>query len=711
MSGDRNRTESGIIIGILVSSIVLNSTTIQSPELAILRGVTGFFLITVLPGYIILSTVRLGSLSSARVAVYTLGVSLLYTLGVAIVLNFLFPIVGGRIQISRRLVIGLAVPVLAIWFVAPHRTAEPHRTTEVIPSLHRTSAKSVSFLALVTLLPIYAAVSTYIVNVTGYTMLMIPLLLAIAIIPLLCIRWRLPAWAVPYIIWTVSLAVLWHMTLVSWHLWGWDIHYQYHVATIIYNANSWSLDLAMSSNSLISITLLAAIYSTLTGLEIVWVYKIVYPILASLVPVGGYLLFDRVFSDREVVTLAPFVLIFYYGFFKDMPDKQLIALLFVIMFLAAVMDDQLSRRSSHLLGGLFGVGVVVSHYGVSLLLFAFLGFTYATVFVLRRYDSVEITTRIAPLGLILFLGGFWLCWFAFTAAGVNLESIIEVGYSSVLEIISGSTERSGADYATQDSQSIAWLVYQLLYIGLIGLIGIGIAASGYSAVFGSQVKVKRQSEFVVFSVGVFVFLCTSVLVTFGMGFDRTLQIALIVLSPYAILGLQIVSSVLTIVTSIDVADRFTSTGQLFAVFLLLLFLFSSGIGFAAIDGEQPAYNIALDRDAGWPVYDQSEVSATRWIETQRGSETVALFNRWQMIKSRDGLLLSEVLFDDQMESVWEDQESVDEASYIYLSEKPMTEPESDTAYIDSEETVFYRQNVIESNKIYHSGEATVYYVR
>jgi hypothetical protein len=204
--------------------------------------------------------------------------------------------------------------------------------------------------------------------------------------------------------------------------------------------------------------------------------------------------------------------------------------------------------------------------------------------------------------------------------------------------------------------------------------------------------------------------------TFGMGFDRTLQIALFILSPFAVGGaiaLVSVASWFAARQSGGLRARVDSipVRGLFAVFLAVMFLFSSGTVFALGGQPLPPYNINLDEEAGWPVYTQSEVEATRWLESNISEDaTVAVYNDWEHIKSRDGLLVSEVIPSSEIEPIWLSRTSLNESAYVYVSHKPMHKLGSDTAYIDVRETPFYEETLSRAETVYENDKVTIYYV-
>lgn len=720
------------MVSYLLAVVVLG---VSVPGSVILRPIIGFVLLTVVPGYLLVLLLGLDSRPPGRVIIYSVGLSLPVVVCLSIVVNTTLPAFAIDRPLSpwnlttavSVLVFGLAALRFVGFRLARlllQRWGENSRVHELEfgrpprSSLQQVSPSGRDGLALasVSLFPICSAFVTIFTGTAEFDWLLIGLLCALSAVPLLLWRWQGSPVLYPYTIWAVGASVLLQMTLVSGHLWGYDIHFEYRTAAEIFQTGHWNPSLQDSSNSLVTVTLLAAVYSMVTGLDIVWVYKLIYPLLVSLLPVGIWYIARSEFTSRSVAILAPFALMFYYGFFKDMPDKQLVAGLFAVFVLVAFLDRELSTIQRWVLGFTFAVGLVFSHYGVSLLFAAFLAFALVARYIVQTVLNVEVTTRIARLPLVAFLGLFWVVWYLFTASGVNFYRVVGVGYEMAQSLPFPTSERSGAAYATMGFESGYWLAYRFLYIFLVGLVGLGVLSALYTIV--TDRDAGQSTEYTLFAAGVLGFLVLSVVFTFGMGFDRTLQIALLVLSPFAIVGAMTIVSFASWLAGRVPESGFRAridhipTESLFAVFLAVLFLFSSGTVFAFASQPLPAYNINLDEDAGWPVYSQSEVNATRWLAANNIADNggVAVYNDWAQIKSRDGLLVSEVIPTGEIEPIWLSKTSLNDSAYVYVSHKPMTKLDSDTEYIDIRETPFYQEVLAGAEPVYTDDNVSIYYV-
>lgn len=759
-----NRTKAvvlGAMLSYLLAVVVLG---VDIPGGVVLRPLVGIALLTAVPGYLLVSLLGLDDRSIGRVALYSVGASLPIVASLAVALSTVLPAFGVDRPLSPSIltmaVSALVVCLGVVRFVharIPFRlSTQPlmvltltsgsagHSSSWIngrrfdhenpTPSLQQLSTYDWLALGSMTLLPVCSAFLTVFSDTAGFESLLAVLLGVLAVVPMVLLRWRGTTMLYPYATWAVAAAVLLGMTLVSGHLWGYDIHFEYSTAANILERGHWSAAAGESSSSLVTVTLLAAVYSMVTGMDIVLLYKLVYPLIVALVPVGIWYVTGDEFDDRSLATLAPFGLVFYYGFFKDMPDKQLVAGLFAVLVLVAFLDRELSTLQRWVLGLIFAVGLVFSHYGVSLLFVAFLGFTLVARHLLTVARGIDVIGRVSRPPLVAFLGGFWVLWYLFSAGGVNFYRVLGVGMELLASLPFPTSGRSGAAYATTDFESNYWLAYKFTYIFLLGLIAVGLASAVYVLVverntasteyvqgfaFGPDdgSNAGPPAEYTLLSVGVFGFLAASIVFTFGLGFDRTLQIALFVLAPFALVGARVPVSL-----AMRLADRRQTSAVrsrleripiagLFAAFLAILFLFSSGTAFALAGQPVPSYNINYNESAGWPVYSDQEVEATRWLDANVPADaTVAVYNDWGHIKSRDGLLVSEVVPTDEIESIWLSRETLNGSGYVYVSHKPIRKPESETEYINPRKTPFYRETLSRAEPVYVRENVTIYRV-
>ncbi|WP_158413736.1 DUF2206 domain-containing protein [Haladaptatus cibarius] len=705
-------THLSLTVGFLTTGICLVALTffpVTNPLLSIARIGLGLLYLGLLPGYVLLRLFD-AKFTPLQSAIYGVGVSLVYDVAVALAVNFLLRAVG----VSRPLdpipiVTVLVASVFVLYFVALRRGSSALLRPSIVPLSGRELRAAMLFVPL----PIASVIITYVTNSSGPTPLMIVLLCLFSLVPVVQSAEIVPERVRPLSIYCISVAVLYHTTLVSPHLWGWDIHAEYHSARLIQQAGFFDLSVTTETIPLLIITLLSGLFSNITQLPLVTVFKGIYPLLFSILPLSIYYLSLRQFESDLVAVIAPFVPMFFYGFFKVIPDKQAFGELYLLLFLTAALDTKLRVRHRHILSTTFIVGLVLSHYAVSLIAIALL---VGTQFVFAFGSITNLLpnrrkSNLVRFRTLAFLVVCWLVWFSIAADGITVQRVETTLYTSISHIVGGySSNRTGAGYATRSYRSAYWIVYVLLSAAAVGFVGTGILKTLIE--FLQKNSPTTHQDYAILSVGVFGLLCSSVFVTFSLGFDRILNIALVIIAPFAVYGLLSITETLD-----DWLSRLHSplrirpaAPQIFAVFLALLFVFSSGAAFAIGNEDVPRYGIALSDDVDWPTYPENEVAATRWLDSNREpSRSVGVLNRRKYIDSRDGLLVGEIQYRHDIEPIFPQFAVVKNDTYLYVSSRPLWKERGD-GFESLRQTTFYRATNDNMSKIYSSRTSEIYVV-
>jgi len=93
-------------------------------------------------------------------------------------------------------------------------------------------------------------------------------------------------------IFVVSISLLYHTSLISTYIWGFDAHSEYFIANLVKNVGFWNSTLPYPHNSLLILSIVAPVYSILCDLNLVWVFKAIFQIFFSLAPVAIYKLYS-----------------------------------------------------------------------------------------------------------------------------------------------------------------------------------------------------------------------------------------------------------------------------------------------------------------------------------------------------------------------------------------------------------------------------------
>ena len=177
-------------------------------------------------------------------------------------------------------------------------------------------------------------------NAYGSNVLLLALIIIIAITALwISTSASVPKELYPLAVFVVAVALLYHGSLISPYVWGWDIQKELYTANAVLANAQWNFHAPGATNAVLSITLLAPLISIVSGVSVVWIFKTIYPLLLALVPVGLFVVFQKQTSDR-IALLASFFVIFLFTFFTEIPAlaRQEIAELFLVLLLILLVD-------------------------------------------------------------------------------------------------------------------------------------------------------------------------------------------------------------------------------------------------------------------------------------------------------------------------------------------------------------------------------------
>lgn len=239
----------------------------------------------------------------------------------------------------------------------------------------------------------------------------------------------------PVILYLISLSLLYGTTLTSNYLIGSDIHIEYYFARLT-QLQGWDYSLAYNMNGSLSVTLLAPYLSTILHIDLLWIFKIIFPLLFAAVPVVLYYIYRQFVSNKAAFLAAAFFVIIPTFFMEvtAITRQQIATLFFVIMlYLILSKDDYIPfkfLKKSHWLRVpfifLFGMLAIASHYTTGALILAYMGGSVFLIGIMKRIRiPLEIpwsVFTVAAVGVIC--GG--VAYYGTISSGTALHDIIGI---------------------------------------------------------------------------------------------------------------------------------------------------------------------------------------------------------------------------------------------------------------------------------------------
>ena len=356
-------------------------------DVPVAREVVAFIALFLLPGSLLLSILRIRDLSVWEFLAYACGLSLAILMALGLALNGLHGLGLERPISSVPLTIAVSAMIAALAAVALYRRQLPTITVPL--------GEVVKPYTLLTMLPLALVVlGAQMVNTRQDNTLLLVAIGMVALLPLAAFVPRLlPERAYPLAVVAIGLTLLLHRSLISPRLTGYDVHAEYFFGNLVLDSGFWETGIENVYNSMLSLVLVPPIFSAVADVDLLWVFKVVYPMLFSLMPLALFLLWRGLLGSR-VAFLGICFFMFTQPFYQTMPNqgRMEIALLFLGLLLLSMRVKEGAQAA--VLRIIFGTAVVVSHYSVAYFVMPALVVAVGVVQLLRRWVP---RTAMAPV--------------------------------------------------------------------------------------------------------------------------------------------------------------------------------------------------------------------------------------------------------------------------------------------------------------------------
>ncbi|HEX77692.1 MAG TPA: DUF2206 domain-containing protein [Dehalococcoidia bacterium] len=612
-----------VIIAIQVAMFALMGLAVLGLNIPGLRQVVGFIYLSFVPGVIILRILKIHRLSTIETLLYSVGLSIVFLMFTGVLMNALYPRIGISRPISTiPLTITMGIIILIMCALAYRRDKD---FSHPAPIDFREILSPPALLLL--LLPFVSIFGTYLVNFHQDNRLLLSLLVLIALIAALIAFSRfIPRNLYPLAIATIAISILCHSSLITMNLSGADIRYEYHLHKLVETKGYWdSTAPATAFNAMLSITIWPTIYSCLLNIEGTWIFKVIYPLLFSLVPLGLYQAF-RQQTGEKIAFLAAFFFVSFGTFYGEMLwlGKQQLAMLFLTLLILLTVNRGLDPFKKRALFITFLVGVVLSHYGTAYM-YLLLWLSALAILAITKYRSEVFT-----YGSTLIFITVCLAWYMYTAGSAPFDSMVRIGHR-IYETFYVDLFNPQAGYAVGrvivETTSLLREANRWLHIVVQIFIAIGVIG-----LILRRREMRFHEEYISFSIPCFLLLaaCTVIpTLSNTIGISRPYFISLLFLAPFCILGGKTVFRLISKAPGFVRRRAFDESRRgipaqissplsqseallkVMAVFLIIFFLFSTRFVYAMANDYPLSMPLDGSRDY-WRFNDREEISA-KWL--------------------------------------------------------------------------------------------------
>jgi uncharacterized membrane protein len=604
-------------------------------EIPYLRLVLGFILLTIIPGLLIVNLLHFRDMGFVKKILYSVGISISLLMIMGFLINLIGPIMGFLKPISfYPILFSINCGVIFLAGLSYYKHTLDFSLTDLLQKYIRQIVTIPSFcLFLVLILGILGGL---VIRNYLSSLFWVILILGIGIlVTLIAYEKIIPPAYYPYTLFVISLSVLLTHTLTSPYLFGSDIHAELFFQRLTELNAYWDPSILPNNvNAMLSTVMLPTIYSIILQMDTIWIYKIIFPIIFSLVPVIMYNIFNRQIGNKFAFLSVFFFMSFYaYSTTLLWLPRQQIAELFLALFLLTLLDKQLDNFNKHLLLTLWTISIVVSHYATTYIFLVFLLGVYLFIKICSVRDS-PINVKV-----ILFFGIFALSWYIFISESTPFKSILDIGENISLTIINEAFSRNSIDPSIDSALGSGMFSLPFWHtLGRLWQIGTQFfIILGFICLILKYKSTKFDIVFIFFSLMGILFLIVSMTVPFfasSLNMDRIYHIILIFISPLCIFGLLAFIRIFAKIFRLDILKTPVVVSTLMVVLLVPYFLFSTGAIFEITENSEnfnfdltPATDFSFDHffsgtySITTPIIPAKDVVANEWISKYSETES------------------------------------------------------------------------------------------
>jgi len=664
--------------GIAAIQLLIAFLALTGLNIPLLQQLNGFLFLTFVPGTLILRILRVHNINKIEAIIYSSGLSLAFVMCCGILINFVLPAINilkpfTAIPINISLII--CTGLLMVATIIRDRTYKPVHSDQKV----KINISSIMFLVLLLMLTLLGVMVN---NTTGNN------IIQLICIVLICLIMAFAAFRIfilppifPVIIFIISLCLLYQTTLLSHYLVGTDIYVEYQVFQQVSQSGIWNYTIPHPVNSCLSITILGPIYSQMLNIDGIWVFKVIYPFIFSLVPLVLFRIFRIQFGSYRAL-FATFLFMAVPTFSLEMISlcRQQVAELFFVLFVLLLVERRLNPIPKIIMLTIFIISIAVSHYSLGIISLIYIVALIPLIIVLRSSIFVRawgwLTRKTGglpphyygkaggslPLQIILvpfvFFIIFVLIGYSIMSSGINLELITSLWTkytnqlgNQITGALFGPMSWSSLSLFRQsdsliraafgmDFMSVSWqgqLFRILQYITQIFII------LGCLRLLFRPRGLKIKPEFMALSlISVLLLIACIVITGFAdrLNTTRWYHLSLIMLAPMCILGGELVWTASKSLyyrlrhiaaEQIELGDSTPGYIKAFSLAILIpYFLVSAGFifeitGQTVTDKVDTPYSIALSSYridlAG--IFNKKDGAAALWLSEQSNPESVA----------------------------------------------------------------------------------------
>lgn len=509
-------------------------------HIPIIREIIGFIYLTFIPGILTLRILKIHEIGNIETLLYSVGLSLTILMITGFIMNFIYPMFGILKPISLYYLLITISGLVTILIVLSYKIDKNYLTK---PPYIKIPSKALFII----LIPFFAIFGSYMVNVYDNNVFLLVLILIISLIAILAVFDIVPEYLYPLTIFIIAISLLYHNSLISIYLTGWDIHMEYYLSNLVVTNSYWNPNIPIQYNAMLSLVMIAPIMSIITGMEVTMVFKIIYPFIFALVPLGLYKVFQRQ-TNEKVAFLSCFFFVSLFTYYVEMTAlaRQEIAEFFLVLLLTIMISRSIDSFKKSILFASFAFSIIVSHYGLSLIFMVYIISAWLILFVMDKplfkkldpFPKYKLSAlQLINLNFALIFVAYSFTWYMYISDSYTFNIFVKICKSFFGSLfINFLNFEFGQGFQIMTSEMLSPIHLIGKYTHVISQLFILI---GFTGLILKINKMNFKKDFFPLALISLILLFLSISVpnfANALNTSRIYQISLIFLAPFSIIG-------------------------------------------------------------------------------------------------------------------------------------------------------------------------------
>ena len=416
-------------------------------NLPLLRDIIPFLFFTIVPGFLIITILKLNKIEFLKKAILSIGLSVSVLLGVGLLLNSFYPLLSKPLALTPVL-LSLNITTIILTYFAYQRNENDIDTCSIFNFNFKMGDKLLSPILFPVLFPFMAVLGTYLMNTSVNNIIILLMLFLIPpyLVVVAYLKDRIHPVTYPIALFMIGIGLILMHSLTSFNILGRDVHQEFYVFQLTLSNFHWNInDFYNPYNACLSISILPTIYYVLTNMNPDYIFKLLFALLGSILPLMVFTVAKK-YLDIKYAFFASLLFVFQVFFINIVGAvRQEVAIIFFFLAVMVLFDTFGTTKfenswTKKILFLILVFSMIISHYTTSYVAFVILVPILLLPFLKNLYNKRKFTTTNFDV-LIIYLV-FIILWF-FLYAKVQFLAGTEVIQSTVAATVAATGSGNG----------------------------------------------------------------------------------------------------------------------------------------------------------------------------------------------------------------------------------------------------------------------------